>query len=469
MNKNLSKIHGLSSAHSEPATSLDMSYKPKRKSGSLLFLGMTGLVAALFLFAGWEHLVPAASVSTVAAIAVKADVRHVRQGQIAFQAAGWVEPAPTEIKVSTLVDGIIREVHFIEGDQVKEGDVLAQLIDEDLILDLREAEAELGIMESAVAIATAEMMTAAANLVHQDRRIKTASAELAKLENERAILSKAGAAISKIQREQIVHACHIQEAILEDTEAKKILLGSELAVKKAMIANAEMKLRQQSVRIERAKLNLSRIKIHSPVDGIIMRLRAVVGSKHNVTSDNPDSAVIAELYRPEMLQVRVDVPLADAGALSVGQEAIIEFDILPGEKNNGSVTSIVGMADIQRNTLQAKVEIRDPSLKLRPEMLAKVKFQTMAKAPTEDDSGERVRIFIPKRAIQFIDASSGSVWILNPGNNRLSRKSIAIGQAEKEDWIEIKTGINPGQMVVTSDTAGLKEGARAKTQNSVEH
>ena len=66
------------------------------------------------------------------------------------------------------------------------------------------------------------------------------------------------------------------------------------------------------------------------------------------------------LYDPKRLQVRVDVPLADAAKVRVGQQAKVVVGVLPDRTFDGEVTRVVHEADIQRNTLQVKVAHHRP-------------------------------------------------------------------------------------------------------------
>ena len=79
-----------------------------------------------------------------------------------------------------------------------------------------------------------------------------------------------------------------------------------------------------------------------------------------LNTDNPNSAQAVRLYDPARLQVHVDVPLADAGKVSVGQRANIVVGVLPDRTFEGEIARIVPQADIRRNTLQVKVRIADP-------------------------------------------------------------------------------------------------------------
>ena len=188
----------------------------------------------------------------------------------------------------------------------------------------------------------------------------------------------------------------------------------------------------------------ARTEINAPVDGRVLALKAAPGQKKMVGMDEIDSATIAILYELEHLQVRVDVPLADAAGLSVGQRAKIRTSLLPDEVFEGQVTRIEGAADLQRNTLQAKVRIENPSDKLRPEMLSRVEFfETMI--PTTDAVVEStgIAVYIPREAIQ-----DGHVWVCNPDTKRAERRSVNV-TVFKDGMALVSQEIRPGEWVVT--------------------
>ena len=136
----------------------------------------------------------------------------------------------------------------------------------------------------------------------------------------------------------------------------------------------EAKIAEAEVTEDEKELALTRTKIVSPVDGVVLELKAAPGQKKMLGMDDMDSATMAVLFEKRKLQARVDVPLADARGLVPGQAALVTSDFLPNVEFRGVVTRIVGSADLQRNTLQAKVRVIDPDPRLRPEMLCRVKF-----------------------------------------------------------------------------------------------
>ncbi len=173
-----------------------------------------------------------------------------------------------------------------------------------------------------------------------------------------------------------------------------------------------------AIEVEKARLALDRTKISAPISGRVLRLSVAPGDKRMLAMDEADSSTIAILYNPENLQVRVDVPLADAAGLMVGQPVKIHCSLLPEREFRGEVTLITGQADLQRNTLQAKVRILDPVDVLRPEMLCRAEFLTQSAAATASSSapaaGGTLSLWIPEKAM-----TDGKVWVCDPQTKRV--------------------------------------------------
>lgn len=174
-----------------------------------------------------------------------------------------------------------------------------------------------------------------------------------------------------------------------------------------------------------------------------------------VGMDDEDSSTVAILYDPAHLQVRVDVPLADAAGLSVGQRAKIRSNLLPDEVFEGEVTRIEGAADLQRNTLQAKVRIENPSDKLRPEMLSRVEFfETSLSTTAAVVESTGIAVYVPKEAIQ-----NNQLWICDPDTMRAERRAVNPGVSK--DGMVMVPEVRPGEWVITKPL-DLKTGQRLK-------
>jgi RND family efflux transporter MFP subunit len=238
----------------------------------------------------------------------------------------------------------------------------------------------------------------------------------------------------------------------------------EQDLKRLAFEITSMKAKNAAARAKLAKATLAheRTRIVAPLDGRVLRLLAVPGQKKMVAMDEVDSSTVAILYDPAKLQVRVDVPLADAAGLSVGQQVRIRCNLLPDEVFNGEVTRISGEADLQRNTLQAKVRVINPAAKLRPEMLCRAEFLDTATTPNPTGSPAanvgNLAVFVPDSAI-----SDGAVWVCDPDTKRVNRRAIVSTAETREGYRRLESGIRPGEWIVR-EPAGLREGQRVNPQ-----
>ena len=83
---------------------------------------------------------------------------------------------------------------------------------------------------------------------------------------------------------------------------------------------------------------------------------------------------IASIYDPAKLQIWVDVNQRDAVRVYVGQPVEVTLDAEPARVLSGEVARILPRASLSKNTIQAKILLRETSPSLRPDMSVKVTF-----------------------------------------------------------------------------------------------
>jgi multidrug resistance efflux pump len=408
-------------------------------------------------------LLPGKAVNVVPAIGIEETItrsttseHRTSSGKPLFQASGWVEPDPLPIKATALTDGIVDQVHVLQGALVKKGDLLATLIGDDTRLERDAMAAKLADMKASfdahcvgTQIAIRQIDAEKAMLEVAEANVEEAADKLRRYDKmtEGAITGDERLAVRLDHRRRLAEVDLAKARIGEIAEELSKIAYEILAIQ-SQIKGAEIDL-------EKAELAYKRTRIHAPVDGRILALKAAPGAKKMVGMDEEDSSTIAILYDPAHLQVRVDVPLADAAGLSVGQVAKIRCNLLPDEIFEGIVTRIEGAADLQRNTLQAKVRIADPSDKLRPEMLSRVEFLEILREDKPDTSATGVAVYVPASAL-----TEGTVWVCDADTRRAERRQV-VSSATAENLVRIDSGLRPGEWVV-SDPAGLREGERLK-------
>lgn len=386
-----------------------------------------------------------------------------------FQASGWVEADPWAVEAAALIPGIVDEVMVLEGEAVKNGQVLATLVADEHELARDVATRAVDEARAAVSAAVAEIDASKKRLAASRARLST---EQARLEEARDLFARVEAlgegsvpvtqvvsarlAVKRIEAEVVE-----EEALVSEVEADVERRHRLLEVVKARLAAAQVRLGQ-------AELTLARTVVSAPIDGVVQELFVVPGHKRAVFMDDPHSAAIARIYQPEKLQVRVDVPLADAARLEVGQRTRVVSNLLPDRVLPGTVTRIVGQADLQRNTLQAKVRLDETDPRLRPEMLCRVEFlgagtgNRRASPGVARAASPGLRVLVPEEAL--VDPSSSGreahLWVVEADSLRLERRQVEPGASAEQGHREIRGGVRPGEWVVVRPDGGLEEGGR---------
>jgi HlyD family secretion protein len=419
-------------------------------------LGLLAGFALLFLALFRDRLLPAPAVTTAIVLATASKegdgAPSANSGSMIFQASGWIEPDPLPVKATALIDGVIDQVHVLEGQAVKQGDPLATLIDADAKLALASAERSHAALVSDCTAHRAMVETLKKRLQGAATRIMAAKTSEDEAQDRYLRIKDLKGAISaadvvsarlRYERERSMHLSAQSEAAELEAEINRVNLETDAKSDQIEVA---------AVAVRQAELALERTRILSPISGRVLRLTAAPGQKKMLLMDDPESSTIAILYDPAKLQVRVDVPLADAAKLSVGQKAKVRCSLLPDTVFPGEVTRITGEADLQRNTLQAKVRIEKPTEQLRPEMLCRVEF--MGSDSTGPAAAGSLATWVPEAAI-----ANGSVWVCDPETKRVSKRAVEATTEKREGMLRISEGVKPGEQVVLSPQ-GLREGQR---------
>ncbi|HRP62301.1 MAG TPA: efflux RND transporter periplasmic adaptor subunit [Phycisphaerales bacterium] len=425
------------------------------------------LALALLAYAARDALMPALEVSAVpvvtraAAPADEADpdarserqsASPLRESAIVAQAPGWIEPDPYAITVQPLVSGVVDEVLVLEGDRVSQGDVLVRLMAADAELRVRRSRAELAELH-------ASRTRAAATLAAAEARLDEIQDEV---DRKRALVEVGG--VSQGEFARLEHRLRSQRA--------------EVGAARATHQEAEAAIQRQQVVLEEAELALERTVIRAPVDGVVLSRSVVPGTRIMAAGDGPGEAHfpgVMRLYDPANLQVRADVPLTDAAKVRVGTRARMTSEVLPDHVFEGAVTRIVHLADIQRNTVQVKVRIHDPSPLLKPEMLCRVRFFDSDSAPSAGRAGDSpraaatddgsLRVYAIHDALLNHKGDRAQVWVVEPGaggRGRIARlRDIAVGERDG-NLVLVRSGLRPGDRLILNPPASLQPEMRVR-------
>ena len=470
---NLEKLNSLQD--SQP----DSHYSGRRTVPAFLLpVGLLIAFIVIFVLMFGSRLVPATEVATATIVALRVEPGKNDASEpgsspstiadrttLLFQSSGWVEPDPYAINVPALVSGVIKDVFILEGQNVKKGDLLATLIDEDAQLDVQHATQSIATLNATKIAHCAQIPVLNAEMQALQKKIESARAVHAELLDVATRLASVPAgSVSAREVRQAELRVDAQKAVIDEATAELagVIAGINKVNLEELSLNAQISAAQTD--LARKKLALERTIIRSPVDGRVLHLHAEPGKKRMLASDNPKSAVIVEIYDPEELQARIDVPLSEAASLQIGQPVTLTTDLLPDTKFTGEVTRIAGEADLQRNTLQAKVRLDEPDSRLRPAMLVRAAFHPGQAAPSEDTNtgsgGQNLALFVPVEALFEESKKSAQVWVVE--KDRVRQRSLTLGKDQREGHIRVIDGLRPGDQVVLPPFNSLEENQRVK-------
>ncbi len=243
--------------------------------------------------------------------------------------------------VRSAVEGIIEEIRVQEGDQVKQGDVIARLADKDVRAELlgteaqvREAKANLrklqaGTTAESIAVARAAVSKAA-------DAVKFAQAKLARSKQlfERQALSP-----------QEFEAAQEQSATAENDLAET---RSELRVflrgnRPEEIEAAKAQLDRLEAQHHFLETQLGLLDVVSPATGVVATPAREL--KEMVGQFVPKGALIAKVYAVKTVTAQIVITEKEIGDVQVGQQVVLKSRAYPDMVFQGTVTTIATAAE----------------------------------------------------------------------------------------------------------------------------
>ena len=255
----------------------------------------------------------------------------------------------------------------------------------------------------------------------------------------------------KAQRNRAKEA--ITQAEINLANAEKNLSRMEELFKRGFSSKEQLDSAQQAFDVSKAMLEQNRSNykgtdvrlgystILAPVSGTIISKNVTVGEIIAGPLGGGNLTVptaIAEIADLKDLEVRVDVDEVDIGKVKVGQEAIISVDAYPDKVFKGVVKEIAIMTSSRREvgiTYRVKAHIENPDKILKLGMTANVDFIMRSRKQV---------LSVPKNAIL---AQEGRNFVFTVSDNIVGKKEIVTG-IEGEEFFEVASGLQPGEMVV---------------------
>ena len=323
-------------------------------------------------------------------------------------ATGTIEPV-TEVEVGTQVSGIVDKLYADYNDEVKAGQLIAEMDKITLKAELDQAEIELA--------------TAKTEYEYQQK---------------------------KYNRTKILY----EKELVSDSEYDEALYMYETA------RNAYKKSQASLVKVKR---NLSYATITSPIDGVVISRAVEEGQTVAAGFETPTLFTIAADLT--QMQVIADIDEADIGQVEEGQRVEFSVDAYPEEVFPGTVQQVRLEATTTSNVVTYEVVISayNPDLKLKPGLTANVTIYTAERENA---------LSVPTKALRFtpdpqivvsagysvkplaLDSDVKTVWVVN--ENSLVETAVGTGIVSA-DRTEITDGLPDNSTVALGISSAMPD------------
>ena len=262
--------------------------------------------------------------------------------------------ACTNVEVGSQLSGQIVSLSADFNDIVHKGQVLAQLDDRSFRAQVRAGRAGLEGARADVRVAEAKLARTRidAKQANSRRAVLVARVEIARIATE--IASREAQRKALLGARGVIAATEVQDAssrsdaaIASKREAEANLAAQDAVEQGAqgdiVRAQAELDVASAAVhrfesQLETALIDLDRVRIRSPIDGVIVGRNVTLGQTLASTLETHTLFVVAGDLRRMQIYARVDE--SDISQIALGQPVGFTVDSFPGRRFKASVTQI---------------------------------------------------------------------------------------------------------------------------------
>jgi HlyD family secretion protein len=413
----------------------------------------------------------------------------VRNGNITLAASGsGTLTAKTQTGLSFSTPGTVAVLNVKVGDQVKKGQVLAQLDNLDTLKtgisaaeqDLISAQTALQTLtQSASAnVGNAQLALATAQKAYTDAKSKVVQKGMARCDQPTIDLDYQKYLLAQDHLNQVMKDgsgndyytnyvvpakndaaraysiyiwctgftdyeinssnanVTITKANLDAAQATLDTLQKNNGVDPLQLATAKNKVENAQLALDKANQTLAGATLVAPYDGVILTVSGQLGD----TAGTNAFITIADLAHPQIL---FSIDETDLGKLALDEKATVVFDSLPNRTFNAKVVQINPVLQSVNNykVVQGTAELDLSNEKDIPTLAAGMS------ATLQIINGEAQNVpLVPVQALRDLGNGQYAVFVVTNGQPRL--KTISVGLMDTSN-AEVKEGLKEGDIVTT--------------------
>lgn len=396
-----------------------------------------------------------------------------RDLEAVVSASGKIQPKRS-VNISADTMGRVTDLAINEGDTVKRGQFLLQI-------DPRNLESNYQRGQAGVAASQAQL-----------EQFRTA------IETARANLQLAQDTLKR-QRDLWAEQLTTKEA-LDRAETEARLREKELVNAQQQIATQQARIREQQAVLSSARYDLTKVRIESPIDGIVTRRNIEQGEMVVIGTMNNAGTVLMTLADMSVIEAEVEVDETDIPFVRIGQTAKVTIDAIADKEFTGKVTEIgnspiqtTGQTGTQATNFKVVVTLDSQIPEVRPgftctaEITTATRQQTVAvpiqamvvREMVVDEKDQIVRAPRPEGRRRGVETPV-SAQELPAGQKRKELEGVFVvkdGQAvftpvktgiAGDKYFELLSGVEEGAQVITgpfNSVRDLQDGDKVRLQN----
>ena len=336
----------------------------------------------------------------------------------------------------------VRRILVNRGDHVRVGQLLAELETADLAAAAEETKHQYEQTQAASQTLTGA--TVAEDRAKSESDVKSAQQALdtaQKLYDNRVSLQREGALAQKLVDDAKVALVQAQS---QYDVAQRHLQGLNQVSQREAIRGSQEQVAAAKAHYDSALVQASYGQIRSPISGVISDRSIYPGEI--AASGSP----LVSIVDISQLVARTNVPVKEATAISVGRPARIAG---PDGDLAGKVTVVSPAVNPNTTTVEVWVQVPNPGEKLKPGGTVRVSII----AETIQNT-----IIVPAAALLNSEEGGQKVMVIDKDSVAHEQKIVpGVRQGER---VQIATGLQEGQQVVTSGGLGLEDKAKVTIQ-----
>jgi HlyD family secretion protein len=381
-------------------------------------------------------------------IAVNVETIQKRDLQAIVSASGKIQPQRL-VNISADTMGRVTDLAVEEGQTVQKGQFLLQIDPRNLTTAYNQGAASL----------------AAARSQMEQLRVS--------IDGTKTSLKQAQEALTRQQ--QLYKQGLTPKEQLDNAENQVRMRQAELSSAERQIETQRLRMTQEEASLENAKLNLSKVRIESPITGIITKRNIEEGETVVIGTMNNAGTNLLTIADMSLIEAQVEVDETDIPNVTLGQKAKITIDAMPGKTFSGKVVEIgnspisaTGTAASQATNFLVKVAVEGVIPDVRPGFTTTAEITTATRAnvtaiPIQattvrekivDKEGNIILEENPgpgkKRPTVILDSQ------LKPGQEKKELEGVFVVKDNKAVFTPVKTGIAGEKYFEV--ISGLKEG-----------